>query len=176
LSNATLQQLSDAIRNVPDYPKPGILFKDITPLLKDPLLFSQVLDALVERLAPYKADYILGVEARGFIFGAALADRLKVGFIPARKKGKLPSSTLSYSYALEYGIDTIEIHDDAMAPHSRVIVLDDLLGTGGTAAAVSELVKQLEGDLVAYGFVIELDFLNGRQALGDVPVESLLHY
>ncbi len=176
MSNTTLQHLSDAVRNIPDYPKPGILFKDVTPLMKDPALFSEVLDQLVERLKPYHADYILGVEARGFIFGAALADRLKIGFIPIRKKGKLPAKTYAYSYALEYGIDTIEIHQDAIESHHRVIILDDLLGTGGTASATAELVKNIGAEVVAYGFVIELDFLNGRQLLGDVPIESLLHY
>lgn len=176
MSHSTLQHLSDAVRNIPDYPKPGILFKDVTPLMKDPALFSDVLDQLVERLRPYRPDYILGVEARGFIFGAPLADRLKIGFIPVRKKGKLPAETYSYSYALEYGIDTIEMHKDALEGHHRVIVLDDLLGTGGTAAAAAELVKNVGAEVVAYGFVIELDFLNGRQLLGNVPVESLLHY
>ena len=176
MSHPTLQHLATAIRDIPDYPKTGILFKDITPILKDPMLFSQTLDRLVERLKPYAPDYILGVEARGFIFGATLADRLGVGFIPIRKKGKLPAETLSYSYALEYGVDTIEMHQDAIEAEARVIILDDLLATGGTAAAAAELVKQVGANLVAYGFVIELDFLNGRELLGDVPVESLLHF
>ena len=175
-STVSIQQISDAIRNIPDYPKPGILFKDITTVLQQPELFSATLDFMAARIAPYKPDYILGIEARGFILGAPLADRLGVGFIPVRKKGKLPGETHSYSYALEYGIDTIEIHKGAVEPGKQVVVVDDLLATGGTAAAAAKLVEEVGAHVKAYAFMVELDFLNGRDQLNDTPIESLIHF
>ncbi|MFM7389799.1 MAG: adenine phosphoribosyltransferase [Vampirovibrionales bacterium] len=176
-SAITLEDISTAIRDIPDYPKPGILFKDITTVVRDATLLKATLNKMAEQLAPFKPAYLVGIEARGFIFGAALADRLGAGFIPVRKKGKLPGKVLSYSYALEYGVDCIELHEGAVEPGSNVIIVDDLLATGGTAAAASELVAQAGGNVVAYSFMIELDFLNGRQALTpNVPVLSLLHY
>jgi adenine phosphoribosyltransferase len=176
-SSITLQDISTAIRDIPDYPKPGILFKDITTVVGDAALLKATLNFMSEQLAPLKPDYLIGIEARGFIFGAALADRLGAGFVPVRKKGKLPGNVLSYSYALEYGVDCIELHEGAIAPGSNVIIVDDLLATGGTAAAASELVSQAGGNVVAYSFMIELDFLNGKHSLKpDVPVLSLLHY
>lgn len=176
-SAVTLDDISTAIRDIPDYPKPGILFKDITTVVRDATLLKATLDKMAEQLAPFKPAYLVGIEARGFIFGAALADRLGAGFIPVRKKGKLPGKVLSYSYALEYGVDCIELHEGAVEPGSNVIIVDDLLATGGTAAAASELVTQAGGNVVAYSFMIELDFLNGKQALTpNVPVLSFLHY
>jgi adenine phosphoribosyltransferase len=176
-STVSLQHISEAIRNIPDYPKPGILFKDITTVLRDAAMYKATLDYMAERIAPHAPDYILGIEARGFILGAPLADRLGVGFIPVRKKGKLPGETHSYSYALEYGIDTIEIHVGAIEPGKRVVIVDDLLATGGTAGAAAQLVKEVGAMVKAYAFMVELDFLNGRQHLGDAAsVETLIHF
>jgi adenine phosphoribosyltransferase len=175
-STVSLQQISDAIRNIPDYPKAGILFKDITTVLRDPELYKATLDHMAARIAPYAPDYILGIEARGFILGAPLADRLGVGFIPIRKKGKLPAETHSYSYALEYGIDTIEMHKGAIEPGKQVVIVDDLLATGGTACATAKLVEEVGAIVKAYAFMIELDFLDGKKQLGEAPVESLIHF
>ena len=164
------------IRDVPDFPKPGILFKDITPLLRNPQGLAQVLDALTSRHQDDRIDAVAAVEARGFIFGAALALRLGAGFIPIRKPGKLPHETLRETYALEYGSDTLEIHSDAVKAGDRVLLLDDLLATGGTAKAAINLVRRLGGEVVGASFVVELDFLNGRSLLDGVPVHSLVHY
>ena len=170
-------QLTDAIRDVTDFPKPGIVFKDITPVLADPALFSLALDALVATIGDEKIDKIVGIDARGFIFGAAIADRLGIGFIPMRKKGKLPHTTKSCAYSLEYGEADIEVHADAFAPGEKLFLVDDLLATGGTAAAAIQLLKQLEGDIVAVAFLIELSFLNGRSLLEpDVPTHAIITY
>ncbi len=172
-----IDQLTRAIRDVRDFPKPGITFKDITPVLADPDLFSLALDALAATVRGEKIDKIVGIDARGFIFGAAIADRLGAGFIPMRKKGKLPSRTNSCAYSLEYGEAIIEVHSDAFAPGEKLFLVDDLLATGGTAAAAVQLIKELGGDLVAVSFLIELAFLNGRKLLGsDVPVHAIITY
>jgi len=173
---ANCDHLKKLIREVPDFPIKGILFYDITTLLKDRLGFATLIDALSEYYMPKKPDLVLGIEARGFIFGPALAYRLNVGFVPVRKPGKLPAETARWDYALEYGKGTLEIHRDAIEPKQRVIIADDLLATGGTAAATIELAKSLGADIAGLGFVVELDFLKGRQKLGDYDVYSLLHY
>ena len=172
-----IQELSVAVRNIPDYPKPGILFKDITTVIGDARLFKATLDLMTEQLKHLAPVIVVGIEARGFIFGAPLAERLNAGFVPIRKKGKLPGKTISYNYALEYGVDTIQIHEGAIPSGARVLIVDDLLATGGTAVAAAELVQQAGGVVVGYGFMIELDFLEGRKMLpSNIPVESLLHY
>lgn len=177
MNDASLQRLNDTIRDVPDFPKPGILFKDITPVLADPEVFCIALDAMQEKVADQKIDKIIGIDARGFIFGAALADRMKVGFVPLRKKGKLPYKSHEVSYSLEYGEATIEIHEDAVEPGERVYLVDDLLATGGTAAAAIDLIGRLKGDLVAVSFLVELAFLNGREKMKTAaPVHSILTY
>jgi adenine phosphoribosyltransferase len=168
--------LKSKIRDVPDFPKPGIVFKDITPLLSDVKAFQQVIDLLAKRYADKAIDDIVAVESRGFIFGAALAYRIDAGFVPVRKKGKLPYKTESVEYALEYGTDHIEIHQDAIHPGSRVAVIDDLLATGGTARATCELVEKTGGCVVECAFVIELAFLNGREKLKGHEVFSLIQY
>lgn len=172
-----LQRLNDTIRDVPDFPKPGILFKDITPVLADPEVFSIALDAMQEKVEDEKISKVIGIDARGFIFGAALADRLNAGFVPLRKKGKLPYKSHEVSYSLEYGEATIEIHEDAVAPGEKVYLVDDLLATGGTAAAAVDLIGRLKGDLVAVTFLVELAFLAGREKLpADITVHSILTY
>jgi len=171
-----IQKITNAIRDVPDFPKPGIIFKDITPLLGDGELFSLTLDLLQEQLHRYQIDIIAGIESRGFIFGAALADRIGCGFVPIRKPGKLPYKTEREEYALEYGSDSIEIHADAFERKKNVLLLDDLLATGGTAAAATRLIAKTGGNLQAIGFVIELSFLKGREKLGDYPVFSLIEF
>ncbi|MET0413911.1 MAG: adenine phosphoribosyltransferase [Polyangiaceae bacterium] len=168
--------LASLIRSVPDFPKPGILFRDITPLLANPKGFHVVIDALVERFIGVQLDAVVAIESRGFIFGGALAARLNTSFVPARKPGKLPAATDRVSYALEYGEATLEMHQGALKPGARVIVVDDLLATGGTACAAGELVRGQGAQVVAYAFVIELDFLEGRQRLAPTPIVSLLHY
>jgi adenine phosphoribosyltransferase len=168
--------LSDLIRSVPDFPKPGILFRDITPLLADPKAFHVVIDAIVERFIGVHLDAVVAIESRGFIFGGALAARLNTSFVPARKPGKLPAQTHRVSYALEYGEATLEMHVDALKPGAKVLVVDDLLATGGTACAAGELVRGQGAQVVAYVFVIELDFLEGRKRLAPSPIVSLLHY
>lgn len=165
-----------AIRDVPDFPKPGILFRDITPLLGSPKAFGAVLDLLQARFGKDKLDVVVGMESRGFLFGAPLADRLGVGFAPIRKPGKLPCATESASYELEYGTDTLEIHRDAVSPGKRVLVVDDLLATGGTARAAVDLVRRLGGDVVACAFVVELAALEGRARLAQESVHSLVVY
>ena len=171
-----LARITRLIRDVPDFPKPGILFKDVTPLIGDGAAFRLVTDLLAERVTkPQLPDLIVGIESRGFIFGAALAERLGVGFVPVRKPGKLPYRTTRETYALEYGSDTLEMHEDAV-DRRRCLIVDDLLATGGTAAATGRLVERQGGTIAGFAFVIELDFLAGRQKLGGKPLEALLHY
>ncbi|HEX2598583.1 MAG TPA: adenine phosphoribosyltransferase [Terriglobales bacterium] len=170
------EPLKELIREVPDFPKKGILFYDITTLLKDKLGFATLIDALAEHYLNKDIDLVLGMEARGFIFGPALAYRLNAGFVPVRKPGKLPAATASLSYDLEYGSNTLEIHKDAIQSGQRVIIVDDLLATGGTAGATVQLAKSLGADVCGVGFVVELDFLNGREKLKGCDVFSLLHY
>ena len=169
-------RLKGIIRDVPDFPKPGILFKDITPLLADPNEFGLALDGIEARWRPDKPDVVCAIEARGFILGGALADRLGVSFVPLRKPGKLPYETRRVEYALEYGTDAIEVHADAFRPGARVLVLDDVLATGGTAAAACQLVHESGASLCGVGFLIELAFLNGRAKLPDTPVHALVTY
>lgn len=171
-----LSYVRERVRAVPDFPKPGILFRDITPLLADPRAFHMVIDALVEQFIGQTVDAIVAIESRGFIFGAPLASRLNTSFVPARKPGKLPAETVSVAYALEYGQGSLEMHRDALSPGDKVVVLDDLLATGGTAAAAGELVLSQGAEVIAYAFVIELDALAGRAKLEPAPVVSLLHY
>jgi len=165
-----------AIRDVLDFPKPGIVFKDITPLLADPRAFNTCLDLFAERFDGEIFDTVVGIESRGFIFGAALASRMRRAFVPVRKPGKLPAETVRVSYDLEYGSDTIEIHKDAIQPGDRVLIVDDLLATGGTARAAADLVDLVGGKVIGVAFVVELSFLSGRDRLGDVPILSLVTY
>jgi adenine phosphoribosyltransferase len=169
-------RIRQAIRDIRDFPKPGIVFKDITPLLANGPLFAKTIDLIAERYNGQKIDTVLGIESRGFIIGAALAYRLGAGFSVVRKPGKLPYETHSASYALEYGVDTLEIHIDAISRDARVIIADDLIATGGTAAATAELVSKLGGTVVECAFVIELAFLKGREKLKPYGVYSVLQY
>lgn len=171
-----MDNLKKLIRTVPDFPKPGIQFYDITTLLKDPYGLRTTIDRLVELIDDPSVDTVIGVEARGFIFAPALAYRLKAGFVPVRKPRKLPAETESVSYALEYGTDTLEIHKDAIGEGCRVVIADDLLATGGTAKAVVDLVERLGGTVAGLAFVVELNFLNGRERLSGYKVSSLLEY
>jgi len=168
--------LKKLIREIPDFPKPGILFYDITTLLKDKLGFATLIDALAEHYIGKDIDLVLGMEARGFIFGPAVAYRLNAGFIPVRKPGKLPSATTKYDYALEYGTNTLEIHQDAIKKGQRIVIVDDLLATGGTAEATAKLAERAGAKICGLGFVIELDFLHPREKLKGYDVFSLLHY
>ncbi|HYX53100.1 MAG TPA: adenine phosphoribosyltransferase [Candidatus Limnocylindrales bacterium] len=168
--------LKTLIREVPDFPKPGILFYDITTLLKDKVGFATLIDALSEHYLNAQVDLILAIEARGFIFGPALAYRLNAGFVPIRKPGKLPAEKVRWTYDLEYGKDTLEIHKDAIKPGQRVIIVDDLLATGGTANACVALAKSLGAQIAGLSFVVELDFLNGRKKFDGTEIFSLLHY
>jgi adenine phosphoribosyltransferase len=170
------EPLKALIRTIPDFPKPGILFYDITTLLKDPRGFAALIDALAQYYIDKEIDLVLGIEARGFIFGPALAYRLNAGFVPIRKPRKLPGPTARVTYDLEYGSDTLEIHQDAIEPGQRVVLVDDLLATGGTMEASIKLVQQLGGEIAGLGFALELDFLKGRDRLRDYDVFSLLHY
>jgi adenine phosphoribosyltransferase len=176
LAAADSEALKKLIREVPDFPKKGILFYDITTLLKHKLGLATLIDALSERYIAKDVDLVLGMEARGFIFGPAVAYRLNAGFVPVRKPGKLPAATQRLEYQLEYGSSVLEIHKDAIEKGQRVIIVDDLLATGGTAAATVALAKKLGADLCGLGFVIELDFLKGREKLQGCDVFSLLHY
>jgi len=176
MSQEAIEKLTSAIRDVPDFPKPGIVFKDITPILGDPKLFPLIGDVLTEQVKDLKIDKVAGIDARGFIFGTQIAERLGVGFIPVRKAGKLPYETKSQSYALEYGEAEVEIHIDAVEPGQNVLIVDDLLATGGTAAAAVKLVEEIGGNVVGISFLIELGFLNGRDALGDTPVFAAIVY
>ena len=172
----TPADLEKSIRNVPDFPIPGIQFKDITPVLADARLFAGCIELLTNNFKPGAIDAVVGIDARGFIFAAAAALKLKAGFIPVRKKGKLPYSTFEQSYELEYGSNTIAIHTDALGPKSRVLLIDDLLATGGTAAAAAQLVSQAGAEILEITFLIELGFLNGRDKLKAYPVRSLILY
>jgi len=171
-----LALIRSTIREVPDHPKPGILFYDITPVLSTPAAFGACVDVLCDRYAESRLDRIVGMESRGFLFGCPMADRLGVGFVPVRKPGKLPRAVESVSYELEYGTDTLEIHADAIAPGQRVLVVDDLLATGGTASAALDLVRRLGGEVVSCAFVVELAFLEGRQKIPGEDVFSLVSY
>ncbi len=168
--------LKALIREVPDFPIPGILFYDITTLLKDKKGFATLIDALAEHYIEKEVDLVLGMEARGFIFGPAVAFRLNAGFVPVRKPKKLPAEVARVEYALEYGKNTLEIHKDAIRRGQRVVIVDDLLATGGTAAATVELAQSLGAEIAGLGFVVELDFLKGREKLAGHDVFSLLHY
>jgi adenine phosphoribosyltransferase len=172
----TAAEIEAAIRNVPDFPKPGIQFKDITPVLANARLFAGAIDLLTEKHAPGTIDAVVGIDARGFIFAAAAAKKLNAGFIPVRKKGKLPFTTIEQDYALEYGHATVAIHTDALKPGARVLLIDDLLATGGTSAAAAALVQKLGAKIIETIFLIELDFLNGREKLAGLPVRSLVNY
>ena len=171
----SVASLKAVIRDVPDFPKPGIVFKDITTLLKNPKAYRRALDLFTVLCGDHLADKVLAIESRGFIVGAPLADRLGLGFVPLRKPGKLPGKTMRHTYTLEYGEDCLEIHDDAVMPGERVLIVDDVIATGGTARAAGELVRKLGGVVAAYAFLVELSFLDGRSRLeGDVL--SLIRY
>ncbi len=172
----SLSALKDAIRDIPDFPKPGILFKDITPILSSATLFRQAVDCFVEVNREQGVDKVVGIDARGFLFGAAAAYALGIGFVPVRKKGKLPYQSEAISYSLEYGEASVEMHVDAIAPGERIILIDDLLATGGTASAAVQLIHRVGGNLLEAQFLIELEFLSGRHALGDVSVRSFLKF
>lgn len=174
--NPRIDEIRRAIRDIPDFPKPGVIFKDITPLLGNGRLFRQTVDLLSERYRSQRVDIVLGIESRGFIIGATLAYNLGAGFCIVRKPGKLPYETHSASYDLEYGSDTLEVHRDALPPHARVVIADDLIATGGTAAAAAALVSKLGGTVVECAFVIELSFLKGRERLNPYGVFSILQY
>ena len=168
--------LKSLIRDIPDFPKPGIMFRDITTLLRDREGLRYTLDTLTEKCSGLSADYIVGMESRGFLFGVPLAYKLGIGFIPVRKRGKLPAEINFVEYDLEYGTDRLEIHQDAIEPGSRVLVVDDLMATGGTAAATAQLLQQAGCEIVGFAFIIELKDLGGRQKLPDVPIVALVEY
>jgi adenine phosphoribosyltransferase len=176
LCTTDCEPLKALVRTVPDFPRPGILFYDITTLLKDPKGLATLIDAQAQYYIDKEVDLVLGIEARGFIFGPALAYRLNAGFVPVRKPKKLPGPTARVTYDLEYGSDTLEIHVDAIEPGQRVVLVDDLLATGGTMEATIKLVQQLGGTIAGLGFAVELDFLKGRDRFKDYDVFSLLHY
>ena len=169
-------KLEDHIRTIPGFPKPGILFRDITTLLQDKDAFKQAIAELSKKFKNKKIDYVVAVEARGFILGGAIAEKIGAGFIPVRKKGKLPWKTKSVTYELEYGTDTLEIHEDALNPGCRVLIVDDLLATGGTVSAVAKLVEAQGAQIAGVAFVIELDDLKGREKLKKYPLVSLVHF
>ena len=175
MDSNTLALIKDSIRVIPDFPKPGINFKDITTLLNNPTAYKALIEHLVERYKSYNLDYIAGIDARGFIFGAALASHLGIGFVPIRKKGKLPYTTVSEKYSLEYGYDEVEVHIDAFAnkENGKVLLIDDLLATGGTASAAARLIERVGAECVEACFIIELAFLNGKEKL-DVPIYSVI--
>jgi len=175
-TSPTPADIERAIRNIPDFPKPGIQFKDITPVLADARLFSGSIDLLTDRFKPGQVDAVVGIDARGFIFAAAAALKLQAGFVPIRKKGKLPYQTHEEQYDLEYGAATVAVHVDALKPGSRVLLIDDLLATGGTAAAAAALVERLGASILQIAFLIELGFLHGREKLKRYPVRSLVVY
>jgi adenine phosphoribosyltransferase len=170
------ERIANAVRDVPDFPKPGIIFKDITPILSNGALFRESIDLFLEACGPLKPDKIVGIDARGFLFGAAVAYQLGVGFVPVRKKGKLPFQAKEETYTLEYGEATVEMHVDAIAPGERIVLVDDLLATGGTSAAAAKLIGSAGGQLLEAQFLIELTFLAGRQRLEPVPVRAFLKY
>ncbi len=168
--------LEKSIRNIPDFPKPGILFRDVTTLIQNKSAFKKSIDLLAKKYKGKKIDKVVGVEARGFIFGAAVAYKIGAGFVPVRKKGKLPYKTISATYELEYGTDTLEIHKDAITSGEKVLIIDDLLATGGTVKAVVGLVKQLQAKIIGIGFIIELVDLHGRDKLKEYPLYSLIKF
>jgi adenine phosphoribosyltransferase len=175
-NTVTAAEIEAAIRNVPDFPKPGIQFKDITPVLANARLFAGAIELLTAQHAPGTIDAVVGIDARGFIFAAAAATKLKAGFVPVRKKGKLPFTTLEQDYALEYGHATVAMHTDALSPGARVLLIDDLLATGGTSAAAMALVQRLGATIIEASFLIELKFLDGRSKLSGLPIRSLVVY
>src|SRR5947207_432677 len=172
----TIERLHAAVRDVPDFPKPGIVFKDITPVLSDPAAMRQVIDRMVAHARTEKPDIIVGIESRGFVFGVPVALALGVGFVPVRKLGKLPHHTINEEYALEYGTNTVEMHADSIKPGERVMIVDDLLATGGTAAAAARLIERLGATVCCFEFLIELGFLDGRKALAGYDVLALIRY
>jgi adenine phosphoribosyltransferase len=172
----TAADVSAAVRNIPDFPKPGIQFKDITPVLADPRLFAGAIELLTQNHVPGSIDAVVGIDARGFIFAAAAALKLQAGFVPIRKKGKLPYTTHEASYDLEYGSNTVAIHIDAVKPGSKVLLVDDLLATGGTAGAAIALLQKIGANIIEASFLIELNFLNGRSKLDGVQVRSLVQF
>lgn len=172
----TPDELRAKIREIPDFPKPGILFYDITTLLKDPVAYKAAIDAMLAPYADQKVDLVVGMESRGFIFSAPMAYQLGAGLVPVRKLGKLPAETISVEYALEYGSNTLEVHRDAIEPGQRVLIVDDLLATGGTVRGTVELVQRLRGDIVGLAFLVELTFLRGRDRLADQPVSAVIRY
>jgi adenine phosphoribosyltransferase len=175
-ANGSVAQIENAIRNIPDFPKPGIQFKDITPVLGDARLFATSIDLLTISFKPGEVDFVVGIDARGFIFAGAAALRWGAGFVPIRKKGKLPFNTHEESYELEYGSSVLAIHIDAVKPGSRVVLVDDLLATGGTAGAAASLIQKIGGQLLEVSFLIELGFLNGRDKLKGFPVRSIVRF
>jgi len=174
VSTAAVERIRAAIRDIPDFPKPGILFKDITPILNDPVLFAEVIGELTARYRDQRVGKIAAMESRGFIFGAPLAAAIGAGFVPLRKFGKLPHTTVAETVDLEYGTETLEIHTDAIGPGERVLIIDDLLATGGTAEAAVKLVRKTGGEVVELAFLVELEFLGGRSRLAGIPVYSML--
>ncbi len=172
----SIEELSRSIRDIPDFPEEGVVFKDITTLINDPRLFKEAIDLMAGEFINSNIDLVVGVDARGFIFSSVLAYILDAGLILVRKEGKLPYKTKKVSYDLEYGTATVEVHEDAVRPGSRILIVDDLLATGGTLGAAVDLVKQQGGDIVAVAVLIELDFLNGREKLKGTPIFSLIHY
>lgn len=171
-----IRALRAAIRDVPDFPKPGIVFKDLTTLLKDPAAYGQAMEMLTEVCRGFRAQKVVAIESRGFVPGAVVADRLRIGFAPVRKPGKLPYRRRSRSYALEYGTDSLELHEDAVSAGERTLIVDDLIATGGTAEAAGHLVRELGGEVAGYAFLVELSFLKGRDRLGGAEVRSLIVY
>jgi adenine phosphoribosyltransferase len=172
----TPDELRAKIREIPDFPKPGILFYDITTLLKDPAAYRAAIDAMLAPYAGQKVDIVVGMESRGFIFSAPMAYQIGAGLVPVRKLGKLPAETISVEYALEYGSNTLEVHRDAIQPGQKVLIVDDLLATGGTVRGTVELVQRLHGDIVGLAFLVELSFLKGRERLTDLVVSSVIQY
>jgi adenine phosphoribosyltransferase len=172
----SVDSLRAQIREVPDFPKPGILFYDITTLIKQAKPFAEAIDLLVEPFADQHVDVVVGMESRGFIFSAPMAIRLDAGFVPVRKLGKLPAETISVEYALEYGTNTLEVHKDAIQPGQKVLIVDDLLATGGTVLGTIDLVKQLKAEIVGLSFLVELQFLKGRARLGGYDIHSVIQY
>ena len=170
------QRIKGKVRSIPDWPIQGVIFRDITTLLQDPTTFKDICDLLYERYAKEKIDKIVGIDARGFLFGAVLAYKLGIGFIPVRKKGKLPSKTVGESYTLEYGEETVEIHEDGIQQGEKVVIVDDLMATGGTISAAVNLVEKLGGDIMECAFVIELPDLKGRQKIADQKIYSILEF
>ncbi len=176
MADDAISRLRAAVRDVPDFPKPGIIFKDITPILKDGAFFRSSIDLFLKRCSGQSIDKIVGIDARGFLFGSAVAYELGIGFVPLRKKGRLPYKTESAAYSLEYGEAEMELHIDAIERGEKIVLIDDLLATGGTSASAATLIKKVGGDLIEAIFLIELEFLNGREKLEPTPVTSFLKY